>query len=306
MWGEVLAPGDEDCLTLNVWTPGADGRRRPVMVYVHGGAFIIGSGRWGWYEGRRLAERGDVVLVTINYRLGVFGFLNLSEIGGGGYEESSNCGLLDQVAALEWVRDNIERFGGDPNNVTVFGESAGGASVCCLLAVDRARGLIHRAIAQSGGPNLIRSQALSLRAAHTFLRHAGVNGIDGLRSLSTRDLLAAQASLLRDNFLGGVRVFGPAVDGRVLPVPPLHAIRSGPARNVALLTGATRDEARLWSLYYPNFGELSPEVLSRWLQGMNGPDLDALRAAYGHNRPQASSRDITRAILGDVLFRLPL
>src|SRR5262249_11157088 len=157
---------------------------------------------WGWYEGCRLVERGDVVLVTINYRLGVFGFLNLADIGGRDYEASSNCGLLDQVAALEWVRDNIDRFGGDPNNVTVFGESAGGISICCLLAMARARGLFHRAIVQSGGPNLIRSRALSLQAACAFLRHAGVNDIGGLRSLSTQALLAAQASLLHDNFLG--------------------------------------------------------------------------------------------------------
>jgi para-nitrobenzyl esterase len=306
MWGEVLAPGDEDCLTLNVWTPRTDDRRRPVMVYIHGGAFIIGAGRWGWYEGCRLVERGDVVLVTINYRLGAFGFLNLSEIGGRDHEDSSNCGLLDQVAALEWVRDNIGQFGGDPNNVTVFGESAGGISICCLLAMDRACGLFHRAIVQSGGPNLIRSQALSLQTARTFLHHAGVKDIDGLRSLSTRDLLAAQVAVLRDNFLGGVRAFGPVVDGNILPVPPLHAIRSGSAKNVAVLTGTTRDEARLWSLYDPNFGEKSPEAWNDWLRRMNAPDATALRAAYGLYRPQASSHDLTQAILGDVLFRLPL
>src|SRR5262249_47544780 len=150
-------------------------------------------------------------------------------------------------------------------------------------------GLFHRAIVQSGGPNLIRSQAISLQAARTLLRHAGVNGIDGLRSLSTQDLLAAQASLLQDNFLGGVRVFGPAVDGCVLTVPPLHATRSGSAKNVALLTGTTKDEARLWSLYDPKFGETSPEALSRWLQGMKGPNVDALQAAYRLNRPQVSS-----------------
>jgi para-nitrobenzyl esterase len=306
MWGEVLAPGDEDCLTLNVWTPGADDHLRPVMVYIHGGAFIIGSGRWGWYEGCRLVERGDVVLVTINYRLGAFGFLNLAEIGGRDYETSSICGLLDQVAALEWVRDNIGRLGGDPNNVTVFGESAGGISICCLLAMDRACGLFHRAIVQSGGPNLIRSRALSLRTARTFLHHTGVTDIDGLRSLPTRDLLAAQASVLRDNLLGGVRAFGPVVDGNILPVPPLHAIRSGSAKNVAVLSGTTRDEARLWSLYDSNFGETSLDAWNTWLRGMNGPDAAALRAAYGLNRPQASSRNVTQAILGDVLFRLPL
>ena len=227
MWGEVLAPGDEDCLMLNVWTPRADDRRRPVMVYIHGGAFIIGSGRWGWYEGCRLVERGDIVFVTINYRLGAFGFLDLSELADGHQEVSANCGLLDQVAALEWVRDNIGRFGGNPNNVTVFGESAGGVSICCLLAMDCARGLFRRAIVQSGGPNLIRSRALSLRTARAFLQHAGVKDLDGLRSLSTRELLAAQALVLRDGSLGGVRAFGPVVDGTILPVPPLSRRRLG-------------------------------------------------------------------------------
>jgi para-nitrobenzyl esterase len=276
------------------------------MVYIHGGAFIIGSGRWGWYEGCRLVQRGDVVLVTINYRLGVFGFLNLLEIGGKDYEASANCGLLDQVAALEWVRDNIERFGGDPNNVTVFGESAGGVSICCLLAMERASGLFHRAIVQSGGPNFIRSQALSLEGAQSFLHHAGVNDIAGLRSLSTRELLKAQASLLQEDLLGGVRASGPTVDGYLLPVPPLHAIRAGSGRNVTLLTGTTKDEARLWSLYDSNFGETSPEAMSRWLQGLNGPDADALLAPYRRNRPRASSGDVARAILGDALFRHPL
>jgi para-nitrobenzyl esterase len=306
MWGEVLAPGDEDCLTLNVWTPGADKRRRPVMVYIHGGAYIIGSGRWGWYEGCRLVERGDVVLVTINYRLGAFGFLDLSELGDGDHEVSANCGLLDQVAALEWVRDNIERFGGDPNNVTVFGESAGGISICCLLAMNCARGLFHRAIVQSGGPNLIRSRALSLRTARTVVHHAGVKDLEGLRSLSTPDLLAAQALVLRNDSLGGGRAFGPVVDGNTLPVAPLHAVRAGSASNVALLAGTTRDEARLWSLYDPNFGETSPEAWDKLLRRMNAPDVATLQAAYSRHRPQASCRDVAQAVLGDVLFRLPL
>src|SRR5262249_61242489 len=132
-------------------------------------------------------------------------------------------------------------------------------SICCLPAINHARGLFHRAIVQSGGANLIRSQSLSLRAAHAFLRHAGVNDISGLLALSTRDLLAAQSSLLQEKFLGGVRAFGPTVDGSVLPVPPLHAIRSGSAKHVALFTGTTKDEAQLWSLYDPHFGETDPD-----------------------------------------------
>src|SRR3954447_20306284 len=117
VWGDVLAPGDEDCLYLNVWTPGLDGPPRPVMVWIHGGAFVIGAGHWGWYRGGPLARRGDVVVVTLNYRLGAFGFLDLGAVGGPDYARSGNCGLLDQVAALRWVRDNIDRFGGDPDRV---------------------------------------------------------------------------------------------------------------------------------------------------------------------------------------------
>jgi len=133
-----------------------------------------------------------------------------------------------------------------------------------------------------------------------------VNDIAGLRSLSMKNLLAAQASLLQKNFLGGVRIFGPAVDGCLLPVPPLHAVRAGSASHVALLTGTTKDEARLWSLYDPDFGETSPEALSLWLQGVNGPNVNALLATYRANQPRASSCDVVRTILGDVLFRLPL
>jgi para-nitrobenzyl esterase len=148
-------PQAEDCLTLNVWTPGTDGAR-PVMVWIHGGGFVAGSGASALYRGRALAARGDVVVVTINYRLGILGFLahpGLADPDAGG--AAGNWGLLDQVAALSWVHDNIPAFGGDPNNVTIFGESAGGMSVADLLAVPGARGLFHRAIAQSGPPNAV-------------------------------------------------------------------------------------------------------------------------------------------------------
>ena len=160
MWGEVLAPGSEDCLTLNIWTPAADDVRRPVMVWIHGGAFIIGSGRWGWYEGTRLVEREQVVLVTLNYRLGAFGFLDLSGVGGPEFAASGNCGLLDQIAALRWVKENIPRFGGDPDCVTVFGESASGISISCLLACPQAAGLFRRAICMSGSPQHITGASL--------------------------------------------------------------------------------------------------------------------------------------------------
>ena len=157
----------EDCLTLNVWTPALDGKRRPVMVWIHGGAFTIGSGSQALYDGSVLARRGDTVVVTINYRLGPLGFLRLADVTNGKIPSSGSEGMLDQVAALEWVRDNIAEFGGDPGNVTIFGESAGGMSVGTLLAMPAARGLFHKAIPQSGASH---TGATVARANHTAER----------------------------------------------------------------------------------------------------------------------------------------
>ncbi len=305
IWGEVLAPGDEDCLTLNVWTPAADDGKRPVMVCIHGGAFLIGSGRWPWYDGREFVRRGDIVLITINYRLGAFGFLDLSEIGGAEFTTSGNHGLLDQVAALRWVRDNIERFGGDPGSVTVFGESAGGISISCLMAMPAARGLFRRAVVMSGGPNLVRFPATSQAVARAFLRTAGVRDAGGLPTLSTKALLRAQKRFLRANEFGGDLVFGPVVDGSVLPDPPLHAIRAGCARDVALLTGTTSDEARLWSLYVPILRWTHPHALKRVLRLTVGNRWSEVIAAYQHSRPGQKAGSLTMAINGDLLFRMP-
>ena len=146
LFGGSPWPASEDCLYLNVWTPGLDNKKRPVMVWLHGGAFVIGSGSQPIYVSDRLARRGDVVVVTVNYRLGALGFLNLKEVTNGAIPATGNEGLLDQIAALEWVRDNIAAFGGNPENVTIFGESAGGMSVGALLGLPRAKGLFHKAI----------------------------------------------------------------------------------------------------------------------------------------------------------------
>jgi para-nitrobenzyl esterase len=304
-WGGRIAPGDEDCLTLNVWTPAPDGRRRPVMVWIHGGAFLTGSGQRAWYDGRSLVSRGDVVLVTINYRLGVLGFLDLSEVGGEANESNANHGLLDQIAALRWVRDNIERFGGDPQNVTVFGESAGGISISCLMAMPRARGLFRRAIVMSGGPNLVRSRATSRAVTRAFLRTAGLRTLEDAKRLPVKALLKAQARLLKRNDLGGDAVFGPVVDGRLLPEPPLHAIQSGSGRDVVLLVGTTRDEARLWSLYFPILGWARPRALERILKHAVGDRWREVVHAYARSRPGERAGHLTLAINGDLLFRMP-
>jgi len=150
---------DEACLVLNVWTPSiGDAGARPVMVRIHGGAFVMGSGSWALHDGTALSLRGDVVVVTVNHRLGVLGYLNLAELGGAEYADSGNAGMLDLVAALSWVRDNIAAFGGDPANVTIFGESGGGYKITALLAMPAARGLFHRAIIESGPGLRVKTQ----------------------------------------------------------------------------------------------------------------------------------------------------
>src|SRR5690242_6261331 len=176
----ILGPADsspesEDCLTLNVWTPGiGDGAKRPVMVWLHGGAFAYGSGNRAVTDGANLARRGDVVVVSVNHRLNIFGSLDLADVGGERYAHSGNAGMLDLVAALEWVRDNIQAFGGDPGNVTIFGESGGGGKVSILLAMPSARGLFHRATIQSGAAVRVRSSERAAAVTAAVMNELGI------------------------------------------------------------------------------------------------------------------------------------
>ena len=183
MLGQSSQPTAEDCLTLNVFTPGIDGTR-PVLVWIHGGAFTNGAGSVPWYEGSRLAARGDVVVVAVNYRLGVFGFRG-----------TDNCGIRDQLAALDWVRHCIAAFGGDPERVTVFGESAGGASVVALMATRHSRNLFARAVAMSPSIPQLRSTERATVALAEFLDAAAVDHPDDLTHLPAACLLAAQAAV---------------------------------------------------------------------------------------------------------------
>src|SRR5947207_10546545 len=186
-------PTDEDALFLNVFTPALDDRARPVMVWIHGGAFTAGAGSIPWYSGSNLARKGDVVVVTVNYRLGVFGFLHVEPLLGSEFAGAANNGIRDQIAAIAWVRENIASFGGDPDNITLFGESAGGMSVATLLGVPGVPAMIRNAIPQSGAAESVKDVETAAEVAETVLAELGLtaSSADGLIELPVEQLLAA-------------------------------------------------------------------------------------------------------------------
>ena len=247
--GAAGSKQSQDCLYLNVWTPAADNKRRPVMVWIHGGAFILGSGSTPLYNGWRLAKRGDLVVVTINYRLGALGFLSWEGICEPEDRPPANLGTRDQIAALEWVRDNIENFGGDPENVTVFGESAGAMSTATLLGVPSAKGLFHRAILQSGAAHNVSSPSVAAKVSLNFLEALEIKGppVRQLLTASVTDLMRAQArTSARAGLEDGIMAWQPCVDGDLVPDQPLHAIARGVAADVPVLIGTNRDEFKLF------------------------------------------------------------
>ena len=242
---------DEDCLSLNVWTPATDGAKRPVLVWIHGGGFLVGSGSTPVYNGEDLAQRGDVVVVTINYRLGAIGFSHLATVFPDELPHSSNLGLRDQIAALEWVNEHIERFGGDPDNVTIFGQSAGGMSVGALLGAPRAREFFHRAICMSGAADNVLSRADAHVVAEKFLHELGGPSPNPviLGRIPVELILAAQNRTMASMAdLRTLMVFEPCVDRDVIPEQPLEQIRMGHTAHIPILTGATLEEWKLFGL----------------------------------------------------------
>jgi para-nitrobenzyl esterase len=276
----------DDCLSVNVWTPATDGARRPVMVWLHGGAFSLGAGSLPAYDGTRLAAEQDVVVVTCNYRLGCFGFLHLEDPSA-----CPNAGLLDQIAALRWVRDEITGFGGDPQNVTVFGESAGGGSVLSLLSMPAATGLFQRAIVQSGATDLLLDRAAATEVGEAFSRAAGVEPGDvaALRALPADRLVEAQAETAAGLYATvGTMPFHPCVDGRVLPWSWLDAARQG-VNPVPLVIGTTRDEMGLFARMDPKVAALDADGLARRLdrQGLDPTLVVSAYAEAGLDQPPA-------------------
>jgi para-nitrobenzyl esterase len=233
---------DEDCLVLNVWSPAPDGGRRPVLVWIHGGGFTVGSARA--FTGTHLVAQGDVVVVSINYRLGVLGFVNFGEALGDD-RMASNLGLRDQVAALRWVRDHIAAFGGDPGRVTIAGESAGAMSVSLLMHAPEALPLFHGAIAQSGALSLIHDQAMSLKVARLYLDTLRVRSLAELQALPIQALEAARVAIAR--LVPDTLPTAPWFDGALLP-PSMAAAYAAPTPAIPLLAGFNRDEIRMFEL----------------------------------------------------------
>jgi len=308
MIGIKVGPVDEDCLFLNIWTPRADDQKRPVMVWIHGGAFYQGSGSQALYRGGRLADHGDVVIVTINYRLGAFGFLATQ--GATGTE-----GMLDQIAALRWVQDNIENFGGDPGCVTIFGESAGGASVGCLLAMPEAKGLFHRAIAQSGACHVGLDPELAVRTAELFDEEAGKLELGDLSAAPMEGLLKAQANLMaraatdKDVQLA-MLPFQPVIDGKHLPGFPIDQIRRGSADGIEVMAGTTLDEWTFFGGIDPKIQSLNEEQLERRIaRALPDHDprsfIDAFRSGLQDRGGEPTPGEILIAFQTDRIFRVP-
>jgi para-nitrobenzyl esterase len=313
LFGGPQPSNSEDSLYLNVWTPGVDDARRPVMLWIHGGAFMNGSGTTPWYDGTRFAQHGDLVLVTINYRLASFGFLHLADLFGEEFEGSANAGILDQIAALEWVRDNIEAFGGDPNRVTIFGESAGGGSVGTLLGTPSARGLFASAVPQSGAASWFATRARANDIATRVVEALGVKPGDvrALRAKTTAEIIAAQAAAgvaagsITDEAGVGLP-FQPVVDGTVLPRSPLEAIAAGNADGVRVLVGTNRHEMTLFHLMDQTLSKIDEAGIARRAQlWFPADDVERIVAGYRANRPDASLLDVWTDLSTDAVFRAP-
>jgi para-nitrobenzyl esterase len=295
----------EDCLHLNLWTPGTnDGTRRPVMVWLHGGGFTAGSGQELLsYDGENLARRGDIVVVTLNHRLNAFGFLDLSKYGEQ-YATSANVGMLDIVAALEWVRDNIAKFGGDPALVTVFGQSGGGGKVSALMGMPAAKGLFHRAIVESGSMLRAAEQEKSQRLADWIVAELGLtrDTIDRIHTLPYQQVLQAGQKVLREhdptptgipNFrkLAERLGFAPVVDGSVLPAHPFEPQASALSADVPMIIGTTLNEF-VTALNHPEYENMTSAELEQRVRVACGDKAPQVLAAFRRRTPNAKPFDV--------------
>jgi para-nitrobenzyl esterase len=297
----ILGPADdtpevEDCLTLNVWTSGT-ASKRPVMVWLHGGAFAYGSGNRAVTDGANLAKRGDVVVVSVNHRLNICGYLHLEDIGGERFAGSGNAGSLDMIAALRWVRDNIAAFGGDPSNVTIFGESGGGGKVSALLVMPAAKGLFHRAVIQSGAAVRFTTRERANALADAVLKQLGVSDAAKLSDVPLDKLLGAIVPASR---AAGPRAyplldrydFGPVVDGAVVTQHPAEPSTSPLGDDIPLMIGGTSHEASLFLDHDAVWQRTLTEAeLRERVAAVAGAHTDAALALYRERLPGAKPAD---------------
>jgi para-nitrobenzyl esterase len=306
-------PQSEDCLTLNVWTRGLnDGAKRPVMVWYHGGAFGYGSANTARLDGTNLASHHDVVVVTVNHRLNILGFMHLAELGGAEFAQSGNAGALDMLASLHWVRDNIERFGGDPGNVTIFGQSGGGGKVSTLLAMPAARGLFHRAIVMSGAGIRLSERERAAKLAEAALSEVGLSRtqLAELQMLPFRRLLAAIGPAMKKVGPAPSRFdrydFGPVVDGAVLPGHPYDPAATAVSADIPVLVGGVKDEMAIFLAPDDKVWQrtLSEDELRARVVPMAGSSIDRVLETYRRLFPTATPAERLIAILTDGNFRL--
>ena len=293
---------DEDCLRVNIWTPGInDGKKRPVMVWLHGGGYSAGSGQeLPSYDGRNLAEKGDVVVVTLNHRLNVLGFLDLSAYGEK-YAHSGNSGLLDLVAALEWVQENIANFGGDASNVTIFGQSGGGGKVSTLLATPAAKGKFHKAIVQSGAMLRTMDSRWSRRIGAAVVEELGITPcrIDEISKVPFEDLLAAGEKVIarlkpeaeKQGFASFIFGWAPTVDGSVLPRQPFSPDAPEQSKDVPMMIGTTIHEFSL-STYVPQLRTIDKSAAIEYLKTKYGEKTDEFLRLFENTYPDYQPKDL--------------
>ncbi len=287
-------PAGEDCLRVNVWTSGLHSGKRPVLVYMHGGAFAIGNGNdLLAYDGENLAHRNDVVVVTHNHRLNVFGHLDLAEVGGEEYAESGNVGVLDLVSVLQWVRENISTFGGDPNNVTIFGQSGGGGKVAALLAMPEAQGLFHKAVIESGAFLKFSTPEMTAPVGAALLAELGISPsqVRQIQDVPIGRLIDAATLAMHKTMIhgkpGSWASWAPKVDGKVLPAHPFDPVASPYSKDVPLIVGTNLNEF-VAGLDNPERDDFSEEKLAEHTQKKWGDKAPDIVAAYRKEYPKAT------------------
>ncbi|HZQ33957.1 MAG TPA: carboxylesterase/lipase family protein [Mycobacterium sp.] len=302
----------EDCLSLNIWAPNTPGDRKPVMVWLHGGAYVLGSGSQPLYEGTALAANGDTIVVTINYRLNAFGFLDLSAYDNSRRRYETNPGLRDVICALQWVRDNIAAFGGDPSRVTLFGESAGAGIVTTLLTSPAASGLFAAAIAQSSPATSVYSAARGQRVAATLIEKLGLEAhdVDKLAEIPAHTLVGASQHLFDSVPLQtpGMLAFAPIVDGDLIPDNPVKLAREGRSLPVPLIIGTNKHEAALFRWMKSPLMPITPPALKAMFAEIASeqPELtlptdEQIGMTYAGMRVKARGMGVAR----DLGFRMP-